>query len=49
MTIAFSLANLNNIFPNFLQGMKNVYKWFVYSLMKANLDKFQFILRNILS
>ena len=39
--------NLDNIFSNHTQDMQNVYEWFVYNSMKANPDKFHFIiLRN---
>ena len=36
--------NLDNIFSNLIQDMQNVYEWFVYSSMKINSDKFQFII-----
>ena len=36
--------NLDNIFSNLIQDMENVYEWFVYNSMKANPDKFQFII-----
>ena len=36
--------NLDNIFSNLKQDMENVYERFVYNLMKANPDKFQFII-----
>ena len=35
--------NLDNIFSNLIQDMENVYQWFAYNSVKANLDKFQFI------
>ena len=35
---------LDNIFSNLIQDMENVYEWFVYNSMKANPDKFQFII-----
>ena len=36
--------NLDNIFSNLTQDMENVYEWFVYNSMKANPDKFPFII-----
>ena len=36
--------NLDNIFSNLIQDVENVYEWFVYNSMKANPDKFQFII-----
>ena len=30
--------NLDNIFPNLIQDMENIYEWFVYNAMKANPD-----------
>ena len=36
--------NLDNIFSNLMQDLKNVYEWFVYNSMKANPDKSQFII-----
>ena len=36
--------NLDNIFSNLMQDMENVSEWFVYSSMKANPDKFKFII-----
>ena len=36
--------NLENIFSNLIQDMENVYERFVYSSMKANPDKCQFII-----
>ena len=39
--------NLDNIFSNSIQYMQNVYEWFVYNSMKANPDKFQFIILGI--
>ena len=36
--------NLDNIFSNLIQDIQNAYEWFVYNSMKANLDKFQFII-----
>ena len=33
----FCGINLNNISSNLIQNMENVYKWFVYNSMKANL------------
>ena len=37
--------NLDDIFSNLIQDMENVYEWFVFSSMKANSDKFQFIIQ----
>ena len=39
--------NLDNIFSNSIQYMQNVYERFVYNIMKANPDKFQFIILGI--
>ena len=36
--------NLDNIFSNLIQDMENVYEWSVYNSMKADPDKFQFII-----
>ena len=36
--------NLDNIFSNLTQDMENVYEWFLYNSMKANPDKFPFII-----
>ena len=36
--------NLENIFSNLIQDMENVYERFVYSSMKPNPDKCQFII-----
>ena len=36
--------DLDNIFNNHIQDMENVFEWFVYNSMKANSDKFQFII-----
>ena len=36
--------NLDNIFSSLIQDTENVYKWFVYNSMKANPNKFQFII-----
>ena len=36
--------NLDKIFSNLIQGMENKCEWFVYNSMKANPDKFQFII-----
>ena len=36
--------NLDNIFSNPIQDTENVYEWFAFNSMKANPDKFQFII-----
>ena len=36
--------NLDNKFSNLTKDMENVYEWFVYNSIKANPDKFQFII-----
>ena len=36
--------NLDNVFSNLIQDMENVYEWFVYNSIKANPNKFQFII-----
>ena len=36
--------NLNKIFSNLMQDMKNVYEWFVYNSIKTNPDKLKFII-----
>ena len=36
--------NLDKIFSNLMQDMQNVCEWFVYNSLKANPDKFQFII-----
>ena len=43
-SLYFCGINLDNIFSNLIQDMENVYEWFVYNSMKANPDKFQFII-----
>ena len=37
--------NLYNIVSNLIGDVENVYEWFVHNSMKANPDKFQFIIR----
>ena len=36
--------NLYNIVSNLIGDVENVYEWFVHNSMKANPDKFQFII-----
>ena len=36
--------NLNKIFSNLMQDMKNVYEWFVHNSIKTNPDKLKFII-----
>ena len=37
--------NLYNIVSNLIGDVENVYEWFVHNSMKANPDKFQFIIQ----
>ena len=43
-SLYFYGMNLDNVFINHIQDILNIYEWFVYNSLKANPEKFQFII-----
>ena len=37
-------VNFENIFSNLIYDIESIHEWFVYNFMKANPDKFQFVI-----
>ena len=43
-SLEYCSMNLENVFANLINDMENIHEWFVYNSMRANPDKFQFII-----